>query len=246
MTADFSSETIEKRRQQDNIFRVFKEHCSIEIQGLGMSMEVKGLHPAPCPLFLFFFFGRATHYAGSWFPDQGSNRAPLQWKHGVLKPLDHQGSPPHAHFKWYVIITGLWPKTVCNFILRFKISKTIDDDKHFIWYLLCARHFTKYFIWMVSFKLLNPYETGSILSLFYRWDNWSLEKLNNLPKPQTEPGFKSRSELQISCLSLYERSKIEWIKIKMKFILSLIIAYQLFKGRNCSILFLFPALITSV
>lgn len=101
-----------------------------------------------------------------------------------------------------VITIGLRLKIVCNFILRFKISRTIDDDKHFVWYSLCATHFinTKYFlwmIWMVSFKFLNPYEMVSILSLFYRWDNLLLEKLNNLPKPQTEPGFKPRSELQI-------------------------------------------------
>lgn len=56
MTADFSSETMEKRRQQNNIFTVLKENnhskntdCSTEFQGLGKSMERKGLHPAHGP-----------------------------------------------------------------------------------------------------------------------------------------------------------------------------------------------------
>lgn len=112
---------------------------------------------------------------------------------------------PRPILSRYVITIGLRLKIVYNFILRVKISRTIDDDKHFIWYSLCATHFinTKYFLWMirmVSFKLLNPYEMVSILSLFYRWDNLPLEKWNNLPKPQIEPGFKPRSELQ-TCLN---------------------------------------------
>ena len=32
----------------------------------------------------FFFFGRAAWLAESYFPDQGSNPGPLQWKRGVL------------------------------------------------------------------------------------------------------------------------------------------------------------------
>ena len=32
----------------------------------------------------FFFFGRAAWHVGSWFPNQGLNPLPLQWKHGVL------------------------------------------------------------------------------------------------------------------------------------------------------------------
>ena len=32
----------------------------------------------------------ATCHVGSYFPNQGSNLCPLQWKHRVL---DHQGSP---------------------------------------------------------------------------------------------------------------------------------------------------------
>ena len=54
--SDFSSETIEKRRQQNNIFTVLKENnyskntdCATELQGLGTSVERKGLHPAPGP-----------------------------------------------------------------------------------------------------------------------------------------------------------------------------------------------------
>ena len=36
-------------------------------------------------LFLFFVSSVAWH-AGSWFPEQGSNPCPLQWKHRVLPP----------------------------------------------------------------------------------------------------------------------------------------------------------------
>ena len=34
--------------------------------------------------FFFFFFGHAIHHVGSYFPDQGSNRCPVQWKHRLL------------------------------------------------------------------------------------------------------------------------------------------------------------------
>lgn len=54
--SDFSSETMEKRRQQNNIFTVLKENnyskntdCATELQGLGTSVERKGLHPAQGP-----------------------------------------------------------------------------------------------------------------------------------------------------------------------------------------------------
>ena len=32
----------------------------------------------------FFFFACTIHLVGSYFPDQGWNLCPLQWKHGVL------------------------------------------------------------------------------------------------------------------------------------------------------------------
>ena len=36
-------------------------------------------------LFSFLIFsGSAVQHGGSWFPDQGLNLCPLQWKHGVL------------------------------------------------------------------------------------------------------------------------------------------------------------------
>ena len=54
--SDFSSETMEKRRQQNNIFTVLKENnyskntdYATEFQGLGTSVERKGLHPAQGP-----------------------------------------------------------------------------------------------------------------------------------------------------------------------------------------------------
>ena len=34
--------------------------------------------------FPFFFFGHTMRHVGSWFPDQGSNPHPVQWKCGVL------------------------------------------------------------------------------------------------------------------------------------------------------------------
>lgn len=68
------------------------------------------------------------------------------------------------------MIIELEPKSLCDFIFRFKISNTLDDDdnEYFIWHLLCARHFTKYFIWTVYLILQQPCEAGSILALFYR------------------------------------------------------------------------------
>ena len=34
--------------------------------------------------YLFIYFGRAAWHVRSWFPDQGLNPRPLQWKHRVL------------------------------------------------------------------------------------------------------------------------------------------------------------------
>lgn len=40
-------------------------------------------YPLLCPLF-FFFLGHAKLFVGSYFPDQGLNVGPWQWKHRVL------------------------------------------------------------------------------------------------------------------------------------------------------------------
>ena len=46
-----------------------------------------------------FCFGHATRYAGSYFPDQGSNLCPLQWKYGVLTT----GPPGKSHGQVFFI-----------------------------------------------------------------------------------------------------------------------------------------------
>ena len=47
--------------------------------------------------YFFIYFGHDVGHVGSWFPDQGLNPHPLQWKCGVLT-ADHQESPA----KWYL------------------------------------------------------------------------------------------------------------------------------------------------
>ena len=54
-------------------------------------MEVTS--PYLCHSF-FSSFGQATRLAGSYFPDQGSNPCPLQWKRGVLTAGPPGKSPP--------------------------------------------------------------------------------------------------------------------------------------------------------
>ena len=41
-------------------------------------------HSPTIVIYTFFFSDCAVQHMGSWFPDQGWNLSPLQWKHGVL------------------------------------------------------------------------------------------------------------------------------------------------------------------
>ena len=52
--------------------------------------------------FIYFIFGHTAQHEESWFPDQGSNLGFLQWKHGVFKLLDCQGSPLYSEFRHQV------------------------------------------------------------------------------------------------------------------------------------------------
>ena len=47
----------------------------------------------------FFFFDPATRLAGSWFPNQGTNLCPLQWKWRLLTTGPPGNSPPWIIFK---------------------------------------------------------------------------------------------------------------------------------------------------
>ena len=73
----------------------------------------------PCPPVLefeenSFFFGRTMRHAESWFPDQGSNPCPLQWKHGVLatglpgKSLEENSKHPDFFFFFKKLIIYFW------------------------------------------------------------------------------------------------------------------------------------------
>ena len=42
-----------------------------------------------------FFFGHAMQHVGSYFPNQGSNLCPLQWKRGVLT-TELPGKSPYS------------------------------------------------------------------------------------------------------------------------------------------------------
>ena len=44
----------------------------------------RGVNKRHVVCFVFLFFGHATEHARSWFPNQGSNPCPLQWKLDVL------------------------------------------------------------------------------------------------------------------------------------------------------------------
>ena len=47
-----------------------------------------------CFGFVFYFYGCTPQHVGSWFPNQGWNLCPLQWKHGALTSgPNHQGGP---------------------------------------------------------------------------------------------------------------------------------------------------------
>ena len=50
----------------------------------------------PSYLFIYIFFGRTTQHVGSWFPDQGSNPCPVQWKCRVLTTGPPGKSPSEA------------------------------------------------------------------------------------------------------------------------------------------------------
>ena len=53
----------------------------------------------------FFFFGRAKRPVGSWFPNQGWNPRPLQWKRGALT-TGPQGSPDEVILTLFNVLSS--------------------------------------------------------------------------------------------------------------------------------------------
>ena len=75
-----------------------------------------------CPLHLtfFFFFTRlASWHVGSWFPDQGLNLHPLEWKHRT-QSLDQQGIPLTFLPTWNAL--HIWYFTCLKFHLNILLT----------------------------------------------------------------------------------------------------------------------------
>ena len=69
-------------------------------------------------LYILFCFAHATRHAGSYFPDQGSNPCPLQWKHGVLT-IGPPGKSQFVHSNWQKFLDLEFPTYKIRLLLSF-------------------------------------------------------------------------------------------------------------------------------